>query len=58
MTIDRIAGKALDGGRRPPDRACSPGARFAFEAAFRVFSVGGDEGEDDLKCLAWTIQGV
>ncbi|SES91457.1 CRISPR-associated protein Csm3 [Oceanicella actignis] len=57
VTIDRIAGKALDGvGARQTERV-PPGARFSFEAAFRVFSVGGDHGADDLKCLAWTIQG-
>lgn len=58
VTIDRIAGKALDGvGARQTERV-PPGARFSFEAAFRVFSVGGDQGADDLKCLAWVIQGL
>jgi len=58
VVIDRIAGKALDNvGPRQFERV-PPGARFAFEAAFRVYAVGGDGGARDLDCLAWAIQGL
>ncbi len=58
VVIDRIAGKALDSvGPRQTERV-PPGARFAFEAAFRVYSVDGDGGARDLDCLAWAIQGL
>lgn len=58
VTIDRIAGKALDGvGARQTERV-PPGARFKFEAAFRAYAVNGDAGESDMKCLAWAIQGL
>lgn len=57
VTIDRIAGKALDGGLRAMERV-PPGALFDFEAAFRVYSVGGDGGAGDLRCLAWVLQGL
>ncbi|NAZ37431.1 type III-A CRISPR-associated RAMP protein Csm3 [Rubellimicrobium sp. CFH 75288] len=58
VVIHRIAGKALDNvGPRQTERV-PPGARFAFEAAFRVYSVEGDGGARDLDCLAWAIQGL
>jgi CRISPR-associated protein Csm3 len=58
VVIDRIAGKALDSvGPRQFERV-PPGARFDFEAAFRVYSVNGDGGARDLDCLAWAIQGL
>lgn len=58
VTIDRIAGKALHGvGARQTERV-PPGASFDFEAVFRVYSVGGDGGERDLRCLAWVLQGL
>jgi CRISPR-associated protein Csm3 len=58
VVIDRIAGKALDNvGPRQTERI-PPGARFNFEAAFRVYSVDGDGGACDLDCLAWAIQGL
>lgn len=58
VVIDRIAGKALDSvGPRQTERV-PPGARFAFEAGFRVYSVDGDGGARDLDCLAWVIQGL
>ncbi len=58
VTIDRIAGKALDGvGARQTERV-PPGALFEFEAAFRVYSFGGDGGARDLECLAWMVQGI
>ncbi len=57
VRINRIAGKAADGGLHTAERV-PPGARFDFEAAFRVYSVGDDAGESDLKCLAWAIQGL
>ncbi len=58
VVIDRIAGKALDNvGPRSSERV-PPGARFNFEAAFRVYSVKHDKGARDLDCLAWLIQGI
>lgn len=58
VVIDRIAGKALDNvGPRQTERV-PPGARFAFEAGFRVYSINNDDGRVDLDCLAWTIEGL
>ncbi len=58
VVIDRIAGKALDNvGPRTTERV-PPGARFDFEAAFRVYSVAGDGGRRDLDCLAWVVEGL
>lgn len=58
VTIDRVAGKALDKvGARRIERV-PPGARFRFEASFRIYETGGDRGARDLECLAWLIQGL
>lgn len=58
VSIDRIAGKAQHGvGARQTERV-PQGAQFDFEAAFRVYSVDGDGGDQDLRCLAWAIQGL
>lgn len=58
VTIDRIAGKAADGiGARQMERV-PPGARFDFEAAFRIYSFNDDDGARDRACLAWLIQGL
>jgi CRISPR-associated protein Csm3 len=43
VSIDRIAGKGAEGLLNTKERV-PPGARFAFEAAFRVYSVEGDGG--------------
>lgn len=58
VSIDRIAGKAQHGvGARQTERV-PPGARFGFEAAYRVYELDGDGGHGDLKGLAWVIQGL
>lgn len=58
VVIDRIAGKAMDGvGARQTERV-PPGARFGFDAAFRVYELNEDKGERDLECLAWFIQSI
>ena len=57
VTIDRIAGKALDGGLRQIERV-PPGAQFELEMAFRVYAVGSDGCRRDLECLAWLIQSL
>ncbi len=57
ISIDRIAGKARDGGLRRTERV-PPGARFKFRAAFRMYDIGGDHGARDLECLGWLVQGL
>ncbi len=58
VTIDRIAGKALDKvGARQTERV-PPGAAFNFEAVFRLYEIDGDGGKRDMECLAWLIQGI
>jgi CRISPR-associated protein Csm3 len=57
VSIDRIAGKALDGvGPRHTERVPA-GARFNVEIGFRAWSLG-DDGEQDWRCLAWFIQAL
>jgi CRISPR-associated protein Csm3 len=56
VSIDRIAGKALDGGLRQTERVPA-GARFKVEIGFRAWSTG-DDGEQDWRCLAWFIQAL
>lgn len=56
VSIDRIAGKALDGGLRRTERVVA-GAEFRFELAFRLYDTG-DRGERDKECLNWTIAGL
>lgn len=46
VTIDRIRGKALDGGLHNTERVPAS-ALFRFEMNYRVFSVGGDGGKAD-----------
>lgn len=57
ISMDRIAGKARDGGLRRTERV-PPGASFTFEAAFRLYDVNGDHGARDLECLGWLVQGL
>ena len=57
VSIDRIAGKALDGGLRQSERVPA-GARFDVEIGYRMWSTGGDEGHRDRQCLAWFIQAL
>ena len=57
ISMDRIAGKARDGGLRRTERV-PPGACFKFAAAFRLYDVNGDQGMRDLECLGWLVQGL
>ncbi|ADE15897.1 CRISPR-associated RAMP protein, Csm3 family [Nitrosococcus halophilus Nc 4] len=50
VTIDRIQGKARNGGLRQTERVPA-GAQFQMELIFKVFSIGEDEGATDLLCL-------
>lgn len=57
VVIDRIAGKAMDGvGARQIERV-PPGAKFDFDAAFRIYDLG-DGGGRDIDCLCWLVQGL
>jgi len=56
VTIDRIKGKALDGGLRTQERVPA-GVGFDFEMVFRLYDTG-DGGARDLECLNWTLQGL
>jgi CRISPR-associated protein Csm3 len=56
VSIDRIAGKALNGGLRQTERVPA-GARFNVEIGFRAWSFD-DDGEQDWRCLAWFIQAL
>ncbi|MBW8269020.1 type III-A CRISPR-associated RAMP protein Csm3 [Caldovatus aquaticus] len=56
VTINRIQGKALDGGLRTQERVPA-GVAFDFEMAFRLYDLG-DGGARDLACLNWTLQGL
>jgi CRISPR-associated protein Csm3 len=56
VTIDRIKGKALDGGLRTQERVPA-NVGFDFEMVFRLYDTG-DGGARDLECLNWTLQGL
>jgi len=56
VSIDRVAGKALDGGLRHTERVVA-GARFDVEIAARLWDTG-DGGKRDLEALAWFIQAL
>ncbi|GGG15773.1 type III-A CRISPR-associated RAMP protein Csm3 [Caldovatus sediminis] len=56
VTINRIQGKALDGGLRTQERVPA-GVAFDFELAFRLYDLG-DGAARDLECLDWTLQGL
>ena len=53
VSIDRIAGKALDGGLRRTERVIA-GARFDVDFSFRLFDTG-DGGARDRECLNWFL---
>lgn len=53
VSIDRIAGKALDGGLRRTERVVA-GARFQIELSFRLYDTG-DGGARDRACLNWLV---
>lgn len=56
VSIDRIAGKALDGGLRRTERVVA-GAVFNVDLSFRLYDTG-DGGERDRACLNWLIAGL
>lgn len=56
VTINRIQGKALDGGLRTQERVPAD-VRFKFEMAFRLYDLG-DGAARDLECLNWTLQAL
>jgi CRISPR-associated protein Csm3 len=56
VSIDRIAGKALDGGLRRTERVVA-GATFEIELAFRLYDTG-DGGKRDRECLNWLVGGL
>ncbi|MCS6781378.1 MAG: type III-A CRISPR-associated RAMP protein Csm3 [Geminicoccaceae bacterium] len=56
VSIDRIAGKALDGGLRRTERVVA-GARFDIELSFRLYDTG-DGGKRDRECLNWLLGGL
>jgi CRISPR-associated protein Csm3 len=56
VSIDRIAGKALDGGLRHTERVVA-GAKFDVEVGVRLWDTG-DGGARDLQALAWFIQAL
>jgi CRISPR-associated protein Csm3 len=56
VSIDRIAGKALDGGLRHTERVAA-GAKFDVEIGMRLWDTG-DGGKRDREALAWFIQAL
>ena len=56
VSIDRIAGKALDGGLRRTERVVA-GATFEIELSFRLYDTE-DGGKRDRECLNWLIAGL
>lgn len=57
VSIDRIAGKALDGGLRRTERVVA-GAEFDMEMVFRLYRTNGDGGARDAACLNWLLAGL
>jgi CRISPR-associated protein Csm3 len=57
VSIDRIAGKALDGGLRHTERVVA-GALFDVEIGVRLWNTDGDGGARDREALAWFIQAL
>jgi CRISPR-associated protein Csm3 len=57
VSIDRIQGKARDGGIRRSERVPA-GAQFKLEMIFKVFAVDGDGGEVDRACLNRLLEGL
>lgn len=58
VVIDRIQGKAASGiGPRRMERVPA-GAKFKLEMVFKVYSVNGDDGRGDRRCLELLIQAL
>lgn len=56
VTINRIEGKALDGGLHTNERVAA-GTEFDFALVFRRYNTG-DGGRRDNECLNWVLQGL
>ncbi len=57
VSIDRIQGKAKDGGLRRIERVPA-GARFELDMVFKVFDWNGDGGQTDRNCLNRVLEGL
>lgn len=57
VLIDRIKGKAYDGGGLRHTERVPSGAAFEFGIVFRLYDFG-DGGARDRDCLNWTLQGL
>lgn len=57
VTIDRIQGKARDGGLRRTERIPA-GARFELNMVFKIFDWNGDGGKIDRDCLNRVLEGL
>jgi CRISPR-associated protein Csm3 len=57
VTINRIQGKAADMGPRTMERVPS-GARFRMEILFKEYSIDGDGGSCDRRCLERLIEAL
>ncbi len=57
VTIDRIQGKAKDGGLRRTERVPA-GARFELDMVFKIFDWNGDGGKTDRDCLNRVLEGL
>lgn len=57
VSIDRIQGKAKDGGLRRTERVPA-GARFELDMVFKVFDWNGDGGQTDRDCLNRVLEGL
>lgn len=57
VSIDRIQGKAKDGGLRRTERVPA-GAHFELEMIFKVFDWNGDGGKTDRDCLNRVLEGL
>ncbi len=57
VTIDRIQGKAKDGGLRRTERVPA-GARFELDMVFKIFNWNSDGGKTDRDCLNRVLEGL
>lgn len=57
VTIDRIQGKAKDGGLRRTERVPA-GARFELDMVFKIFDWNSDGGKTDRDCLNRVLEGL
>jgi CRISPR-associated protein Csm3 len=57
VSIDRLQGKAKDGGLRRTERVPA-GAHFELDMVFKVFDWNGDSGKTDRDCLNRVLEGL